>query len=66
MITALGAVAFWSLLVGLVVLLSGGNTVRRVGRPASALTGYLLMMIALVAFLALLFALTMQRLLGWE
>ena len=65
MLAALAAVAFWAFVIGLVVLVCGGNTVRRVGHPASALTGYVLMMIALVSFLALLFALTMQRLLGW-
>lgn len=65
MLTALAAIAFWTFMVGLVVLVCGGNTVRRVGHPVSALTGYVLMMIALVSFLALLFAVMMQRLLGW-
>ena len=62
----LGSLAVWSFIFGLAVLLLGGHTPKRVGTFASGVVGFVMMMIALLAFILLLLTVMVQRLTGWS
>lgn len=65
MTIVLGAIAVWSGLLGLGALACSGATLKRLGNPWLAAVGYLLMLLALTAFLLLCLVLAIQRMLGW-